>query len=374
MMPGDMDTTLVCGERSWRVGSGTTEAFVTETGAHAGPVFYNLGSRAVRPYNLAPWFGERLDVPPLLRVLRGDFFAMPFGESAEPFEGRVFPAHGQTANEKWTLLRSDGGSVTVGMQLTNPPAKVERTVRTLPGQAALYQKQVISGLSGPMSYGMHAMLRFRSRGLISTSPIVYGQVCPVPFEVPAKGGYQFLKQGAEFESLSAAPTTQGGTADLTEYPAREGYEDLVQVVNRPGEELAWSAVVFPEERYAWVQLKDPRALTTTVFWMSNGGRHYSPWNGRHRGVLGVEEVTSYSHLGLPASAADNPIVRLGVPTVRQFTPEEPFAFGTIHAVFETPEGFGRVASVEPSDGGVVVVSETGAAVRGALDLGFLRGR
>ena len=46
-----------------------------------------------------------------------------------------------------------------------------------------------------------------------------------------------------------------------------------------------------------------------MLWFSNGGRDYPPWNGRHVGVLGIEEGRSYAAYGHAASAADNPLTR-----------------------------------------------------------------
>jgi len=56
---------------------------------------------------------------------------------------------------------------------------------------------------------------------------VFGQVFPQAFERPENGGYSFLKPGAEFKSLDAVPAINGETADLTRYPARRGFEDLL---------------------------------------------------------------------------------------------------------------------------------------------------
>ena len=51
--------------------------------------------------------------------------------------------------------------------------------------------------------------------------------------------------------------------------------------------FAWTAVAFPQQRQVWFALKDPRLLRATIFWISNGGRYYPPWNGRHRNVMGL---------------------------------------------------------------------------------------
>jgi len=81
------------------------------------------------------------------------------------------------------------------------------------------------------------------------------------------------------------------------YPARRGFDDLVMLSADPDLPFAWNAVTFPAQRYVWFSLRDPRVLRHTIFWISNGGRHYAPWNGRHTGVLGLEDITSYFHMG-----------------------------------------------------------------------------
>ena len=68
------------------------------------------------------------------------------------------------------------------------------------------------------------------------------------------------------------------------------------------------------------RLKDPRVLPQTVVWMSNGGRDYAPWNGRHRRAIGLEEICGYFHLGHAASLADNPVAAAGSPTAVTLDP------------------------------------------------------
>ena len=86
------------------------------------------------------------------------------------------------------------------------------------------------------------------------------------------------------------------------------------LVSDPSNRFAWTAVTYPDQRFAWFALKDPAVLRHTVFWLSNGGRHYAPWNGRHTGVLGLEEVTAYFHYGLSPSAGGNPLRDRGYAT------------------------------------------------------------
>lgn len=66
-----------------------------------------------------------------------------------------------------------------------------------------------------------------------------------------------------------------------------------------------------------------------LLWMSNRGRRFAPWNGRHL-ALGMEPICSAFDLGPQVSAADNPISRAGTPTARRFTAGE--SFGTTYRI------------------------------------------
>src|SRR5260370_37073653 len=118
--------------------------------------------------------------------------------------------------------------------------------------------------------------------LLYASRFLDGEVLPQPFESAERGGYYRLKPGAEFASLEAVPILNGDKADLSRYPARRGFEDLVMLVSDDKAPFAWTAVSFPKQRFVWFALKDPRVLRETVFWISNGGRHHPP-SDRRRG-------------------------------------------------------------------------------------------
>lgn len=380
-MSSDRNLQRVHGQPSWRLAHDTVEAFVTETGGHLGPVTFRLGDRAIQPYHIAPWAEDELadDLPPMLRVLRGDFFCAPFGGNAAPFEGEQHPPHGETANAPWSFASrtTDASSTTLLLELatTVRPGRVTKSITLVDGHTAVYQRHTLSGMTGPMSVGHHAMLRFpddAGSGLIATSPCMWGQTSPVPIEDPAVGGYTLLDPGARFASLDAVPTVLGTTADLSRYPARRGYEDLVLLANDPASALAWTAVTFPNEGYVWFTLKDPRILRQTVFWMSNGGRHYAPWDGRHVNVLGLEEVTSYFHFGLAESAAPNPLSDAGFPTVHQLD-GRPFDIACISAVASIPEGFDHVADITARAGeeSVLLTARSGAAMSVPIRHAFL---
>jgi hypothetical protein len=374
---------MVQGQRSWRLASTDVEAFVTELGGHLGPVTFERRGRKVRPYSVAPWAEEAADpgMPPIIRVLRGDFFCLPFGGNATPFRSEKHPVHGETANGRWQFCslvsEADRRCLHLSLRTKVRPGLVDKRIWLVDGQNAVYSQHVVSGMSGPMNLGHHAMLKFpdaAGSGRVSTSRFVYGQVFPGALERPEQGGYSWLKAGAEFKSLERVPTLDGGTTDLSRYPARRGFEDLVILVSDAKAPFAWTAVSFPKERYVWFALKDPRVLRETIFWLSNGGRHYAPWSGRHVNVMGLEEVTSYFHLGVAESARKNLMSRKGLPTCLALDARKPLVVNYIMGVAAIPAGFDRVAAIRGArwNRAVILESDSGQRVEAAVDVDFLR--
>ncbi len=370
----------VAGQPSWRVATPDMEAFVTQLGGHVGPITFDRRGRKLQPYSVAPWAKEpqAKALPAILRVLRGDFFCLPFGGNDAPWRGERHPAHGETANARWRLEALTGATLHASLRTTIRAGRVDKFIGLRAGHPAVYSRHVISGMRGPMNPGHHAMLRFPDEpgsGVLSTSRFLHGQVYPGAFEQPAQGGYQSLEPGATFSGLDRVPLLNGDTTDLTRYPARRGFEDLVMLVGDPDLPFAWNAVVFPRQRYAWFALRDPRVLRSTVLWISNAGRHYAPWSGRHHAVMGIEDVTSYFHEGLASSAARNPLAASGIPTCVQLDPRRPLAIATIMAAVPVPAGFDRVAAISADEkgGGVVLKADAGHHVHVPLDLGWLAG-
>ena len=175
-----------------------------------------------------------------------------------------------------------------------------------------------------------------------------------------------------FKSFARVPLQTGGWTDLSTWPAREGYEDLIQVAARSGS-LAWTAFSVPDEGYVWFALKDPRVLPCTVFWMSNGGRHYPPWNGRHRRAIGLEEVCANFHYGLTESARPNVWTRAGVPTSVVLDPKCSFTINYIIGMVEIPKSFDIVRHIRPSTDrtSVILVSQSGKTAIAKVNLSFL---
>jgi hypothetical protein len=378
-----VDTSLKpkLGQLSWRLKHGAVEAWITRTGGMLAPVTFQLGDgRAVQPFAVAPWAGEKNlpEMPPLLQALRGDFFCAPFGGNARRWRGEKHPPHGEPANCEWAFVEATRTRETTALHLRLETkvrrGVIDKRVTLRRSHSAVYCEHTLSGFSGAMALGTHPCVRVpgpENSARISVGGWEWGQVLPVPFEDPAAGGYSTLKPGARFEELEAVPLLTGGTTDLTRYSARAGFDDLVMLMGKAGRSLGWSAVTFPRERWVFLQLKNPEVLRHTVLWLSNGGRHYAPWSGRHRGVLGLEETTSYFHLGLAESAKSNALNRAGYPTTLTLSPKKPLRVPHIFVVAAIPRGFDLVADVRAAPGGIAITSASGKVVPMPLDVGFL---
>ncbi len=351
----------VHGEASFQLATPELDLNVTARGGHLGPVVFHLPGRDVSPYALAPWQPEEFpELPALLSVLRGDFLCLPFGGQADG------PPHGEVANFEWTKLESDERSLRLTMKTSDTGAVVEKIISTREGQHAVYQEHRISEVEGHFNYGNHPVLDLSGlpdgAGRVSVSPFRWASVFPGAFSNPADGETQALQPGARFTDLREVPLAAGGATDLTRYPARPGNDDLVMMVSEPAspkQPFAWSAVVL--DGYVWFSLKNPADFPSTLFWISNGGRTAAPWNGRHRGRIGIEEVCSYFSNGVDL-ARGNPLAAEGIPTCRHFKSGETVSLKIVQAVALDP-GLGEVVKITPAgDGSVAVTGSSGLTV------------
>lgn len=369
--PARESTTVCHGEAAHRLATPELDLFLSSRGGHMAPVVFHLPCGDVTPYALAPWKPEEFpDLPPLLGVLRGDFFCLPFGPQDDG------PPHGAPANHHWSLVSQDERSLHLALHAPDSGANIAKLLSVRPGQHAIFCEHRISGLEGAFSYGNHPILDLSGMaasggGRISTSAMRWASVYPGLFSDPARGEHQALLGGAAFTSLREVPLAGGGTADLTHYPARPGNDDLVMMANAPAtseQPFAWSAVVM--NGYVWFALKNPADFPATLLWVSNGGRTAEPWNGRHLGRLGVEEVCSHFCDSVDLSREDR-LAEAGIPTTRRFRRDATIILRTVQAVAPVPPDFGTLVSIRPAGPGAVLLEgENGEARRVAIDWEF----
>lgn len=346
---------------------------VTQTGAQLSDVAFTVDDgRVITPMHTAPWGAEDLpaDIAPSLEVLRGDFLCAPFGASdVIAGEGR---GHGLTANGAWRLTRQQGGVLSLRLDGAVMGATVEADFAVRAGQRVVYQAHRFIGGEGRLPIGHHAMLRAEPDLLLGFGPWTWAGTPPEPVEVPP-AGRSALAYPQVISDLHAARLADGDTADLTRYPFASDHEDIWMLTADRSRVFGWTAVTSPAGGWVWFALKDPKVLPATVLWLSNGGRAYPPFSSRHRGVIGLEEVCSYFHLGHAASIADNPVAARGTPTAVTLSPEATLTIRYAFGLAAVPPGFGAVTDIRPADGGIMITDAAGYDVFAAIDLTHITG-
>ncbi len=331
--------------------------------------------RRIEPLHTAPWVDEPdiqgdETLPPHLKALSGDFFCAPFGlNDVEPA-----PMHGWPCNAPWTMIetaRLASGGTRARFALERPVfgARLVKELTLRDRHPFVYQRHVFTGGRGAITAAHHAMTRMPEGGRLSFSPKAYAETPPMALETDPAMGRSSLLYPSHTEDLGAVPLAAGGTADIRDYPVAERSEDFVMLVEAPGNRLGWAAALRKGTQDLVLSLKDPAVLPLTLLWMSNGGRDYRPWNGRHTGVLGVEEARCYSAQGHAASVADNPLRRSGVPT--SFELGGLLEIRSVLGGVPVPAGWSEVTAVEPEAGILHIADRSGAAMIVGYDAAFL---
>lgn len=371
---------------SYVLSTAQVDVAITELGGHMAPVtFYRDSSQPIQPYHISPWQDEpAAEMPvPVLVPLRGDFFCMPFGGNSEAVAGEKHPPHGEIAGSPWThdSIKKTGDVTTMTMSIATKirPGKVTKEISLIDNHNVVYSKHIIQGFAGRVPLGHHATLSMPGEAgqvRLSMSPIRFGRTYPGTFSDPKQREYQWLQPNTKWTSLNQVPVAWKGQpdADLSRLPAKQGFADLIQIVNEPWGKTqtpAWTTATFVDRDYVWFSLKDPTLLNSTVFWIENRGRHGHPWNGRNH-CLGVEDVTAYFADGLQASMADNLMSREQIATAVLLTNDSPTAIPYIQGVVKVPDSFEAVQTIEFGPGQITLVSIGGERVTAPVRHEFLK--
>lgn len=335
-----------------------------------------VDDRRIAPLHTAPWLEEPDvvaddEIPNNLKYLSGDFFCAPFGASdVEPA-----PPHGWPANTEWTALGderlSDG--VTARFALVKPVmgARLVKEITLRDGHPFAYQRHVFEGGSGAVSAASHAMTRFVEPGRLSFSAKAFADLPSMVQEGDPERGRSVFATSARVEDLSRLPLADGSTVDLHRYPVAEQHEDFVMLVEAENSPLGWAAAARPAVGDVLISLKNPADFPVTFLWFSNGGRFYPPWNGRHLGVLGVEEGRAYSAYGHKASIEPNPLSEAGIPTSLTLQPDGSVSVAHVIGGLSLPQGTGEVFDVEAGEGALRVTHNDGETRAYPFDSAFL---
>lgn len=322
--------------------------------------------RRLAPLHRAPWVDEPdtwpADIAAGLARLSGDFLCAPF--SANDIDPA--PGHGWPGNSRWEVVDSAPveGGWRAHLRLARPVmgAVVEKLLTLRDGHPFLYQEHAFIGGEGRLPAAHHPMTRMAGRGSLSFSP----KRLALTLDQPLEPGRHALAYPARIQDLGAFPARDGGTVDLAAWPLGSRNEDFLTLIEAAHGGFGWTAVARDAEADLLLVLKDPADLPITMLWISNGGRDQAPWNGRHVGVLGVED--GRTAVGHAASLGDNPLARLGVPTAFDLVPDGRVSFR--HVIGAVPWS-GRAPRSLAADGATLVAAGEGAEAALPFDRAFL---
>jgi hypothetical protein len=343
---------------------------------HIRELIIDQGARSISPLHTAPWVDEPtiaadVNLPGNLRFLSGDFFCAPFGRA----DLDNAPPHGWPANSAWRVkeTRSTAFGVIGRYELERRVmgATVVKELTLRHDHPFLYERHVFKGGRGAVSVANHAMIRFETNGRLAFSKKAYGRTPSQGLETDPARGRGRLAYPARFEDLKAVATAEGAIVDLTHYPIGDGHEDFVMLVEDFENKIGWASAWRPDRADVFLSLKSAAVLPVTFLWFSNGGRDYQPWNGRHVGVLGIEEGCSYFGDGHKASIEPNDLSRTGVPTSISLIGDGEVDVRNVIGCLPVPNRFPGVADVQWSDGKLTVVDVTGGQESCTYDDRFL---
>ncbi len=318
----------------------------------------------LRPLHKAPWTrdGEVLpqSIPLIEQKLAGDFFCAPFAVSRPGV-----PLHGWTANGDWQRVNGLGEAVGLyNLRQQVEGARVTKEIKLRPGHPFVYQTHTLFGGTGQIPVAHHAMLHVPGGARLSFSEKLSGRTGPTAPEADQDKGRSILAYPQSFASLTSIRRSDGTFADATFYPFNENHEDVVVLTEKLSAPIGWSAAVAARDGFVFFGLKDALMLPQTVLWMSNGGRYYKPWNGRHTAVIGIEEAAVGFHL------PENEHLPTGLALASGRTARVRYAFGAM----PVPDGWSCVSDITFSQGHVTLTDASGDRRALPFDTEFFAGQ
>ena len=313
----------------------------------------------------APWTASEVppDAPPHQRWLAGDFLAAPMGASDEGL-------HGLPANGDWQVVASAPGTLRAILSGAVQGATMIKELSVADDHPFVYQRHLFIGGSGALPVANHAMVSVPNGAKLSFSRKRWWESLAEPLETTL--GRSILAYPRRSEDAAEFPGADGSMVNLHRYPWGEAHEDFVVGIEDPASRLGWTAVVRPKEGDLYLSLRNPAQLPMTMLWHSNAGRDYAPWNGRHRGCLGVEEGAALPMLGLSSRETPDPLTAAGQPGLVRLDPQGTVEVRHIIGCIAWPEGQ-SVAGVMLEGDVLTITGDWGAERKVPLRGGWLGG-
>lgn len=313
---------------------------VQALGGMIGPVEVMLDDgHTIRPFAVAPWGDDPREdweaaAAPLLKRLRGDWVCLPFGLPGKPrtdvnsdwLEGldrnlkSPDPAqHGACSNADWRLEKAEPHALTMSFAPDEkfPISRIERRFSVADGSPTIeVETRIAARAPCELPWGVHPTFRLPNEP--GAFEIGFGGKATA-FTYPGffEAGVSRVAHGKVGARIDAVPMLDGSVQSFAALPLPFDTEELLLVAGHEGV----ARLTNRAEGYRVVMEWDPSVFPGVLMWVSNRGRRYPPWNGRHLG-LGVEPVSAPFDLGhAHAVNPRSPLRAHGVATATRFSPE-----------------------------------------------------
>jgi hypothetical protein len=312
---------------------------------------WKVGGRT--PLHTAPWRDDiavqaDLNLPAVNKRLAGDFLCAPFGHD-DVTHG---PPHGPPANSPWDVVAQTTTSAELQLSVPLRGAHVRKLVQINAAHSALYQTHTVTGGQGQMTLAHHPMTHLGGKGRLSFSPkqaILTDVIAQYP-------GHALWSSGQMRQDMHLT-CVDGQLWDCRDYPTDHKVEDFAILVEAPDRKIGWTCVMRDDEDDMLIILKDAAVLPLTMLWISNGGRDFAPWNGRHTGVLGIEDGIAGGANGFAMALSDNRLTDLGVPTYFELGATHRFRHAMIS--LPRPKGWQDLAALDLAPGHLLLYASNG---------------
>jgi hypothetical protein len=346
--------------------------------AHWQPWFRSNSGRPYRDAEDGPFWKSEM-----LYNIAGNFPCVPNFGPAHIIGESVMPAHGWTATLKWEYKEggtdAESGAAWALSEMKSPdtsmPLLFKKIDAVVPGQSAHYSALAIWNLGGndiEICCVQHNTVGppFLQTGCCISAAASVWATPPAgsEFDTTAR-----LAPGAEFSTLSKAPLSFGGQADLSVVPSPNGYTDFVSGAIPRSTRLGWSSVVNPALNLAYIAFfpgpasgvsdDDEIILYFNDLWMQYGGRPYTPWAPWDGGpdlayCLGTENGVGAWSLGLDYARKAKRVLGSPATVTIPANAEKTLYYGTLFAPYERRILDSGIVGIDSEEGHLVCKSAT----------------
>ena len=273
-------------------------------------------------------------VDPIIRHLGAEWPCVPFGMPEMPdnlprdwqiAQGPDWNAfiHGFGSNREWELCSTSASSLRARIEYPEPAPvrQLERSIALDPELLSVNLRLKIEMRSAArIAVGLHPVFDLVGCTQRSCTLSVSGSSESWSYPVDVEPGRSRFLPDQRGVSMESVLDRSGTPMDGSRVPLDSATEDLLLLTD-PGGEVVLSV---PERGYKVAVRWDPEDLPSCSLWYSNGGREFSPWNGKVR-AIGIEPTAASFDLGQAASLSkETPLAKSGVLTNVAASPEAPF--------------------------------------------------